>query len=158
MCLGYVRYSVSRISSPSLYRYYLHVFPISRNCLAPPHSPESPHRAFIPQCIYSPLCTLVPCEFLLYSYFILTLYLLYTYLSSLLISVIVLCLNIFVIPVSCFGPAYLPCPCPCPVSLVFLFFIGLCLLVFSVLILRLLLPVFVLLCVLFMFGPLVYLS
>ena len=43
-----------RISSPSLYRYYLHVFPISRNCLAPPHFPESPHRAFIPQCIYSP--------------------------------------------------------------------------------------------------------
>ena len=40
-----------RISSPP---YYLHVFPISRNCLAPPHFPESQHRAFIPQCIYSP--------------------------------------------------------------------------------------------------------
>ena len=52
-----------RISSPSLYRYYLHVFPISRNCLAPPHSPESPHRAFFPQCIYRPHCALIPCEF-----------------------------------------------------------------------------------------------
>ena len=47
-----------RISSPSLSRYYLHVFPISRNCLAPPHFPESPHRTFIPQCIYSPHCSL----------------------------------------------------------------------------------------------------
>ena len=36
-----------RISSPSLSLYYLHVFPISRNCLAPPQFPESPHRAFI---------------------------------------------------------------------------------------------------------------
>ena len=69
MCLGYVRYSV-RVSSPSLYRYYLHVFPIFRNCLASPHFPESPHRAFIPQCIYSPLCALVACEFfLLYTLF-----------------------------------------------------------------------------------------
>ena len=70
-----------RISSPSLYRYYLHVFPISRNCLAPPHFPESPHRAFIPQCIYSPHCALVPCEFLLttYTYFILTCQALYIY-------------------------------------------------------------------------------
>ena len=52
-----------RILSPSLYPYYLHVFPISRNCLAPPHSPESPHGAFFPQCIYSPHCALIPCEF-----------------------------------------------------------------------------------------------
>ena len=36
-----------RISSPSLSGYYLHVFPISRNCLAPPHFPESPHRTFM---------------------------------------------------------------------------------------------------------------
>ena len=43
-----------RIASPLLYRDYLHVFPISCNCLAPPHFPESPHRMFIPQCIYSP--------------------------------------------------------------------------------------------------------
>ena len=43
-----------RITSPLLYRDYLHVFPISCNCLAPPHFPESLHRIFIPQCIYSP--------------------------------------------------------------------------------------------------------
>ena len=43
-----------RITSPLLYRDYLHVFPISCNCLAPPHFPESPHRTFIPQCIYCP--------------------------------------------------------------------------------------------------------
>ena len=56
--------------------YYLHVFPISHNCLAPPHFPESPHRAFIPQCIYRPHCALVPCEFfLLYTYFLLAWYL-----------------------------------------------------------------------------------
>ena len=52
-----------RISSPSLYQYYLHVFPISRNCLAPPHFPESLHRPFIPQCIYSQHCALISCEF-----------------------------------------------------------------------------------------------
>ena len=58
-----------RISSPSLSPYYLHVFPISRNCLAPPHFPESPHRVFIPQCIYSPHCSLVPCEFVDLSFY-----------------------------------------------------------------------------------------
>ena len=30
-----------RIASPLLYHDYLHVFPISCNCLAPPHFPES---------------------------------------------------------------------------------------------------------------------
>ena len=50
------------IASPLLYRYYPHVLSISRNCLAPPHFPESPHRTFIPQCIYSPHCAASPCE------------------------------------------------------------------------------------------------
>ena len=59
-----------RISSPSLSRYYLHVFPISRNCLAPPHFPESPHITFILQCIHSPHCSLVSCEFVLRSFFL----------------------------------------------------------------------------------------
>ena len=138
-----------RISSPSLYRYYLHVFPISRNCLAPPHSPESPHRAFIPQCIYSPHCALVPCKFLLSTYFILifTFFSLDIYYSSV--------LYLFLFPGSYFGLACFPCPYPCPVSLVFIFSIGPCLLVFSILILWLFLPVFVLSCVLFMFGILV---
>ena len=35
---------------------------ISRNCLAPPHFPESLHRTFIPQCIYSPHNAFTPCE------------------------------------------------------------------------------------------------
>ena len=135
-----------RISSPSFSLYYLHVFPISRNCLAPPHFPESLHRAFIPQCTYSPHQSLVPCEFLLSTYFILT--------FCAVISVIVLCCiySCFLFPGSFLGLACFPCPCPCPVSLVFIFFISLCLLVFLVLILWLLLPVFVLSCVLFMFG------
>ena len=51
-----------RIASPLLYRYYPHVLSISRNCLAPPHFPESPHRTFIPQCIYSPHSAFTPCE------------------------------------------------------------------------------------------------
>ena len=65
----------SHISSPSLYRYYLHVFPISHNCLAPAHFPESPHRAFIPQCIYSPHSALLPCEIFLLTIYLLTFYL-----------------------------------------------------------------------------------
>ena len=68
-----------RISSPSLYWYDLHVFPISRNCLAPPHSPEFPHRAFIPQCIYSPHSAFSPCEFVLLTIFL---------------SILVLCLSL----------------------------------------------------------------
>ena len=64
------------ISSTPLSRYYLHVFPISLNCLAPPHFPKSPHRAFIPQCIYSPHCSLIPCEFVFLSTLILCLSLL----------------------------------------------------------------------------------
>ena len=39
------------IASPLLYCDYPHVLSISRNCFAPPHFPESPHRTFIPQCI-----------------------------------------------------------------------------------------------------------
>ena len=58
-----------RSSSPPLSPYYLHVFPISHNCLAPPHFPESPHRAFIPQCIYSPHYSLVPCKFIFLPWF-----------------------------------------------------------------------------------------
>ena len=54
-----------RFASPLLYQYYLHVLSISRNCLAPPHFPESPHRAFIPQCIYSPHCALCLCKIFL---------------------------------------------------------------------------------------------
>ena len=54
MCLGLCASFSPRISSTPLSRYYLHVFPISLNCLAPPHFPESPHRAFIPQCIGIP--------------------------------------------------------------------------------------------------------
>ena len=41
----------------------LHVFPITRNCLAPPHVPESRTERCIPQCIYSPRLSVVPCEF-----------------------------------------------------------------------------------------------
>ena len=109
-----------RISSPSLYRYYLHVFPISHNCLGPPHFPESPQRAFIPQCIYSPHCVLVPCEFLLTT-FLLSTYFILTFFSV--ISVIVLCCNYscFLFPGSFLGLACFPCPCPCPVSVVFIF-------------------------------------
>ena len=55
-----------RITSPLLYRYYPHVLSISRNCLAPPHFPESPHRTFIPQCIYSRHCAVSPCEIFVY--------------------------------------------------------------------------------------------
>ena len=51
-----------RIASPSLYRYYPNVLSISRYCLAPPHFPESPHRTFIPQSIYSPHCAVCHCE------------------------------------------------------------------------------------------------
>ena len=41
-----------------------HVFPILCNCLVPfPHVPEFLHRAFIPQCIYSPHLSLYPCKF-----------------------------------------------------------------------------------------------
>ena len=64
------------ISSTPLSRYYLHVFPISCNFLAPPHFPESLHRVFIPQCIYSPHCSLVPCEFVFLSTLVLCLSLL----------------------------------------------------------------------------------
>ena len=53
------------IASPLLYWYYPHVLSISRNCLAPPHFPESLHRAFIPQCIYSPHCDFSLYEILL---------------------------------------------------------------------------------------------
>ena len=84
-----------RILSPWLYQYYLHVFPISRNCLDPPHLPESPHRAFIPQCIYSPHCALVPCEFLLSTYLLST-YFILNFFSV--ISVIVLCCNFMFSP------------------------------------------------------------
>ena len=35
-------------ASPLLVRYYPHVLSISRNCLAPPHSPESLHIMFYP--------------------------------------------------------------------------------------------------------------
>ena len=41
-----------RIASSLLYWYYPHVLSISRNCFAPPHFPESPHRTLIPQCVY----------------------------------------------------------------------------------------------------------
>ena len=51
-----------RITSPLLYRYYPHLLSISRNCLAPPQFPESLHRTFIPQCIYSPHCAVSPCK------------------------------------------------------------------------------------------------
>ena len=53
-----------RIASPLLYQYYPHVLSISRNCLAPPHFPESPPRTFIPQCRYSPHLAFSPCEIL----------------------------------------------------------------------------------------------
>ena len=41
----------------------LHVFPISRNCLATPHDPESCIERCIPQCIYSSHLSVVRCEF-----------------------------------------------------------------------------------------------
>ena len=95
-----------RISSTSLSWYYLHEFPISRNCLAPPHFPESPHRTFIPQCIYSPHCSLVPCEFVL-------------------LSSLVLCGSLLLVTSLLLGLVLVSCSChpfPClpsdPVSLV----------------------------------------
>ena len=94
-----------RISLPSLYRYYLHKFPISHNCLAPPHFPESPHRAFIPQCIYSPHCAFVPCEFLLSTIYLLTIYLLYSCFIPTFFSLDICyssVLYLFMLPVSCF--------------------------------------------------------
>ena len=63
----------------------------------------------------------------------------------------------FLFPVSCLqlGLVCFPCPCLCPVNFVFVFAFHLCMLVFSVLSLWLLLPVFILPSVFFMFGPLV---
>ena len=52
-----------RISSPSLSLNLPHVLSISRNCLAPPHIPESRIAHFIPQCIYSPHLSLYLHEF-----------------------------------------------------------------------------------------------
>ena len=135
-----------RISSPPLSPYYLHAFPISRNCLAPPHFPAY-SRAFIPQYIYSPHKSLVPCEFV--------------FLISLFDILLPPRVFIFLFPVSDSCLACLSCfqcPCLCPVSLVFVFSTCLCLLVFSVLILWLLLPVLVLPCVLLVFGLLVMLN
>ena len=85
------------ISSPSLYRYYLHVFPISLNCLAPPHFPESLHRTFIPQCIYSPHCALIPCEFVVLTIFL---------------SILVLCVSLLPFK-SYIGLAPVSCSCSC---------------------------------------------
>ena len=146
MCLGYMRYSV-RVSRHPRYRWISLVLFISHNCLAPPHFPESPHRAFIPQCTCSPHQSLAPCEFFLPTFFSFDI----CYSSVLKYR----CYSCFLFPVpgSYFSLACFPCPCPCPASLAFIFFIGLCLLVFLVLILWLLLSAFVLPCALFMFGP-----
>ena len=50
---------------PPLSAHFLHVFPISRDCLAPPHVPESRIEHFIPQCIYSPHLSVTLCEFVI---------------------------------------------------------------------------------------------
>ena len=50
---------------PPLSPHFLHVLPISRDCLAPPHVPESRIERFIPQCIYSPHLSVNPCEFVI---------------------------------------------------------------------------------------------
>ena len=52
MCLGHVRYSVRVSHHPCYIVITFMCYPISCNCLAPPHFPESPHRTFIPQCVY----------------------------------------------------------------------------------------------------------
>ena len=51
------------IIHPSLSLNLPHVLSISRNCLAPPHVPESRIAHFIPQCIHSPHLSLYPGEF-----------------------------------------------------------------------------------------------
>ena len=108
------------ISSPSLSLYYIHVFPISCNCLAPPHFPESPHRAFIPQCTYSPHQSLAPCEFfLLHTYFLLSLYLssvmkfrTYSLRFVIPVSCFLFPVSCFLFPVSYFGLACFLCHLP----------------------------------------------
>ena len=50
---------------PPLSPHFLHVLPISRDCLAPPHVPESRIERFIPQCIYSPHLSVDLCEFVI---------------------------------------------------------------------------------------------
>ena len=137
MCLGFVRYSVCISRHPCSISIILMCY-LSHNSLAPPHFPESPHRMFIPQCIYCPHTV-----------------------QSVFAIHIVLCVLIYIglVLVSCFlfGLVCFPCPCPCPVSFVFVLAFYLCLLVFSVLSLLLLLPVFIWSCVLFMFGlPVVF--
>ena len=50
---------------PPLSPHFLHVLPISRDCLAPPHVPESLIERFIPQFIYSPHLSVNLCEFVI---------------------------------------------------------------------------------------------
>ena len=67
MCIGDVYVNQVRIlCHPSLSLNLPRVLSISRNCLAPPHVPESRIARFIPQCIYSPHLSLYLREFVSY--------------------------------------------------------------------------------------------
>ena len=51
---------------PPLSPHFLHVLPISRDCLVPPHVPESRIERRFAQCIYSPHLSVNLCEFVIY--------------------------------------------------------------------------------------------
>ena len=86
MCLGFVRYSVHVLRHPCY-------ISITRNCLAPPNFPESPHRALIPRCIHIPHCAI-------YLYFLT--YFLYCFLYYCLTYLVCVYLFIGLVLVSCF--------------------------------------------------------
>ena len=50
---------------PLLSPHFSHVLPISCDCLAPPHIPESRIERLIPLCIYSPHLSVDLCEFVI---------------------------------------------------------------------------------------------
>ena len=88
---------------PLLSPHFLHVLPISHDCLAPPHVPESRIERFIPQCIYSPHLSVNLCEFVI----------------GILLFLFLLCL--FLTLVSCPCSFCIRCSCVLSVSLVFVF-------------------------------------
>ena len=100
-----------RIASPLLYRDNLHVFPISCHCLAPPHFPESLHRMFIPQCVYSPHSAFTPCEIFNSVCFLSVVCMHSEYsLSSLVLCISLLPFNLYrSSPCSCFLPSVSCC-------------------------------------------------
>ena len=56
---------VSVFCQPPLLSHFPHVLPISHDCLAPPHVPESRIERLIPQCIYNPHLSVDLCEFII---------------------------------------------------------------------------------------------